>query len=48
VEPNIPPERVNPNLGVDQLLEALRRDTERLAPDAGSALTFRPDPEPAE
>ncbi|MGA2882425.1 MAG: hypothetical protein ABSG13_26015 [Bryobacteraceae bacterium] len=28
---------------VDQLLEALRRKTERLSPDADSALTFRPD-----
>jgi hypothetical protein len=28
---------------VDQLLEALRRETERLGPDADSALTFRPD-----
>jgi hypothetical protein len=27
---------------VDQLLEALRRQTERLSPDADSALTFSP------
>jgi len=28
---------------VDQLLEALRRQTERLASDSDSALTYRPD-----
>ena len=28
---------------VDQLLEVLRRGTERLGPDADSALTFHPD-----
>jgi hypothetical protein len=43
VEHNTPPDRVNLKLGVDQLLEALRRDTEQLAPEAESALTFRPD-----
>jgi len=31
---------------VDQLLEALRRETERLGPDADSALTFQPDEAP--
>jgi len=31
---------------VDPLLEALRRETGRLAPDADSALTFRPDEAP--
>jgi hypothetical protein len=30
---------------VDQFLDALRRETERLPPDADSALTFRPDAE---
>ena len=33
---------------VDQLLEALRRQTEWLAPDADSALTFRPYEAPQE
>jgi hypothetical protein len=28
---------------VDQLLDALRRETQRLAPDADSALTFNAD-----
>lgn len=28
---------------VDQILDALRRETERLRPEADSALTFRPD-----
>jgi hypothetical protein len=31
---------------VDALLEALRRETARLGPDADSALTFRPDEAP--
>ena len=29
---------------VNQLLDPLRRETGRLAPDADSALTFHPDP----
>jgi hypothetical protein len=33
---------------VAQLLEALRRETQRLPPDADSALTFRPDAEQPE
>jgi hypothetical protein len=31
---------------VDPLLEALRRETARLGPDADSALTFHPDEAP--
>jgi hypothetical protein len=31
---------------VDPLLEALRRETERLPPDADSALTYHPDEAP--
>ncbi len=33
---------------VDQFLDALRRETERLPADADSALTFRPDAEQPE
>ena len=33
---------------VNQLLDALRRQTERLAPEADSALVFLPDREPGE
>jgi hypothetical protein len=33
---------------VDQLLDALRRETARLGPEVDSALVFRPDAEQAE
>jgi hypothetical protein len=33
---------------VDQFLDALRRETERLPPDADSALTYQPDAEQSE
>jgi hypothetical protein len=46
VEANIPSERLErAQARVSQLLDALRRDTERLTPDVESALTFRPDSE---
>jgi hypothetical protein len=54
LEPNIPPARPEgaqlerAQARVSQLLDALRRQTGRLAPEADSALIFRPDAEPAE
>jgi hypothetical protein len=49
LEPDIPADQLSrAQARVGQLLDALRRETERLAPDADSALTFRPDPEQAE
>ena len=41
---DIPPDQLEPaRARVEQLLEALRRETQRLAPDAESALTFHAD-----
>ena len=47
MQSDIPADQLNrAQARVDQLLDALRGETQRLAPDAESALTF--DPEPAE
>jgi formate dehydrogenase assembly factor FdhD len=44
VKSDIPADQLEPaQARVDQLLEALRRETQRLAPDAESALTFHAD-----
>jgi hypothetical protein len=54
VEPDTPPEQLagararRAKARVDELLEALRRQTQRLEPEADSALTFRPDTEQPE
>jgi len=44
LEPDIPVDQLErAQARVDQLLDALRDQTKRLAADADSALTFRPD-----
>lgn len=43
MESNILPDRPDYKIGVGQVLDALRRDTERLHPIAGSALSFDPE-----
>jgi hypothetical protein len=54
LEPDIPPDQPEgaqlerAQARVDELLEALRRETARLSWDAESALTFRPDNEQPE
>jgi hypothetical protein len=49
VEHDIPADQLaRAQARVNQLLDALRRQTERLAPEADSALVFLPDREPGE
>jgi hypothetical protein len=44
VNPDIPADHLEPaRARVDQLLEALRRKTEQLGPQADSALSFSPE-----
>ena len=46
MKPDIPAEQLaGAQARVSQLLDALRRETEHLRPEADSALTFRPDTE---
>jgi hypothetical protein len=46
VKSDIPPDQLErAQARVEQLLVALREETARLAPDADSALVFRPDAE---
>jgi hypothetical protein len=46
VKSDIPADQLGAALArVDQFLDALRRETGRLPPDADSALTYQPDAE---